>query len=51
MLLVRDVNGTDNFRSESASESVLEDMVCTFRNPADMDADVDICQADIRRIW
>jgi hypothetical protein len=47
----RDVNGTDNFRSESASVSVFEDMVCIFRNPPDMDTDADSDQADIRRIW
>jgi hypothetical protein len=47
----RDVNGTDNFRSESASISVFEDMVCIFRHPADMDTDVDSDQADIQRIW
>jgi hypothetical protein len=46
----RVVNGTDNFRSESASVSVFEDMVCIFRNPPDMDADADSAQADIRRI-
>ena len=45
------VNGTDNFRTESASASVFEDMVCTFSNPRDMDADADIGQAEIRRIW
>ena len=39
----RDVNGTDNFRSESASASVFKDMVCTFTNPTDTDADTDNC--------
>ena len=46
----RDVNGTDNFRSESASASVFEDMVCNYVNPPDMDADTDFDQSDIRRI-
>ena len=41
-LVDRDVNGTDNFRPESASTSVFEDMVWIFTNPTDMDADVDI---------
>ena len=47
----RDVNGTDNFRTESASVSVLKDMVCNYRNPPDMEKDTDIGRADIRRIW
>jgi hypothetical protein len=46
----RGVNGTDNLRSESASASFFEDMVFTFRNPPDMDPDVDIGQEDIRRL-
>jgi hypothetical protein len=46
----RGVNGTDNFRAESAFVSVFKYMVCIFRNPSDMDADVDSGQADIRRI-
>ena len=37
----RDVNGTDNFRTEFASTSVFKDMVCTFRNPQATDADKD----------
>lgn len=49
--LARDVNGTDNFRSESASASVFKDMVCTCTNPADTDADTDYGKPDIRRIW
>jgi hypothetical protein len=49
-IMGRVVNGTDNFRSESASVSIFEDMVCIFRNPPDMDADADSAQADIRRI-
>jgi hypothetical protein len=46
----RDANGTDNFRSKFASAYVFEDMICTFRNPPDKDADMDISQEDIRRI-
>ena len=38
----RDVNGTDNFRPESASVSVFKDMVCNYGNPPDTDADKDI---------
>jgi hypothetical protein len=44
---IRDVNGTDNFRSIFVSTSVFEDMVCIFRNPPDMDTYVDIGQMDI----
>ena len=47
----RDVNGTDNFRSESASASVFKDTVCTSTNPMDTNADMDFGQPDIRRIW
>jgi hypothetical protein len=42
-----DVNGKDNFSSESASVSVFEDMVCISRNSPDIDADADIGQMDI----
>jgi hypothetical protein len=41
----RGVNGTDNFRSESAS--VFKDMVCNSSNPVD----TDIVHADIRWVW
>jgi hypothetical protein len=47
----RVVNGTDNFRSESASATVFKDMVCNFWNPTDTDANTDIHHADIQRIW
>ena len=47
----RDVNGTDNFRIESASASVFKDVVCNYRNPPDMGEDMDIGHADIRWIW
>jgi hypothetical protein len=33
-MIVVGVNGTDNFRSESASVSVLEDMVCVLKKSA-----------------
>jgi hypothetical protein len=43
-----DVNGMD-FRSKSASSSILENMICTFTSPPDMDPDVDIGQAESGR--
>jgi hypothetical protein len=46
----RGVNVMDNFRFESASVFVFEDMVCAFRNPPDMDVDADSSQTDIRQI-
>jgi hypothetical protein len=46
----RGIDGMDNFRCEFASVSVFEDMICIFKNPPDMDADVDSGQADIWRI-
>ena len=41
-VISRDVNGTDNFRSESASVFVFKDMVRNYGNPTDTDADKDI---------
>jgi hypothetical protein len=38
-MIIRVVNGTDSFRSEFASASVFEDMVCDFSNPTDTDID------------
>jgi hypothetical protein len=39
------VNGTDNFRPESAS--IFKDMICNSSNPTDMGTDTDIVHADI----
>jgi hypothetical protein len=44
----RDLNGTYNFHSESASASVFKDMVCNYLKPTDMNADTDIAHVDIR---
>ena len=41
--MVRIISG-----SESASASVIKDMVRNFSNPKDTDADTDISHADIR---
>jgi hypothetical protein len=43
----RGVNGMDNFHFESAFVSVFENIVFTFKNLPDIDADVDIDQEDI----